>query len=78
MLINPLLAHLENTGDLNTWLMEPEKFKFQSEKIELSQADIIRLMGLTRQAITDVSDGEVSDQYFDKISEMVLWGSPDA
>jgi len=77
MLINPLLAHLENTGDLNTWMMEPEKFKFQSGKTELSQADIIRLMGLTRQAITDVSDGEVSDQYFDKISEMVLWGSSD-
>jgi len=73
-MINPLLAHLGETATLENWLMEKEKFRFDCADFEFSQADLIRLMDLTEQAVKDASDQDIPADYFKTIRKLVLWG----
>jgi len=73
LLINPLLANLGKPASLETWLMEKERFQFTCSEFEFSQADLIRLMDLTRDAVKDSCETSVEDDYFKTMRDRVLW-----
>lgn len=73
-LINPLLANLGKEARLESWLMEKEKYQFVCEGLEFSQADLIRLMDLTQQAVDDTTDYAVPHSYFTAMRKLILWG----
>lgn len=75
-LINPVLSHMEKPASLETWMMEPHLFRFECEDVEFSQADLVRLMELSEQAISDVTKNGVPKSYFKKMKELILWGNP--
>lgn len=72
-LINPLLANLGEKPRLEAWMMEKEKFQFSCDALEFSQADLIRLMDLTQQAVDDTTDYAVPDSYFTTMRKLILW-----
>lgn len=74
MVINPLLSNLGHSVSLESWLMEQQKFVFQCEDFEFTQADLIRLMDLTKEAIEDTTDHPIDPAYFKSVREKVLWG----
>jgi len=73
LVINPLLANLGKPTSLETWLMEKERFQFTCSEFEFSQADLIRLMDLTRDAVKDSCETSVEDDYFKTMRDRVLW-----
>jgi len=73
LVINPLLANLGKPASLETWLMEKERFQFTCSEFEFSQADLIRLMDLTRDAVKDSCETSVEDDYFKTMRDRVLW-----
>ena len=74
MVINPLLANLGQGVSLEAWMMEKHKYAFVCEDFEFSQADLIRLLDLSKEAINDTNDQPVDEAYFKAIREKVLWG----
>jgi len=74
MVINPLLANLGDGVSLEAWMMEKDKYAFACEDFEFSQADLIRFLDLTKEAINDTNEQPVDEAYFKAIREKVLWG----
>lgn len=73
LVINPLLANLGEETSLEAWLMEKEKYHFICDGFEFSQADLIRLMDLTRDAIQDSCETPIDETYFKTLRDRVLW-----
>ena len=73
-IINPLLAHMGEEVQLESWLMEKDRYQFRCADIEFSQADLIRLMELTQQAVDDTTDFAVPESYFKSMRKLILWG----
>ncbi len=73
-LINPLLGNLGEEPKLEAWMMEKNKYQFTCSELEFSQADLVRLMELTQQAVDDTTDYAVSEAYFKTMRKLILWG----
>ena len=70
-LVNPVLYHLVHKISLDMWMMESEKFEFQSLSIDFSQADILRLTELSKKAISDTLVGSEIDDHLNQVIEII-------
>lgn len=72
-LINPLLHHLNHQTSSDMWMAELELFQFKCPDIDFSQADKRRLLELSRQAISDVIEDEIPEDYFKRMEDIILF-----
>lgn len=77
-LINPVLYHLGVRSSLDMWMMESEKFRFNCDSLELSQADIRRLTDFSRQAISDVVKDPDTQAYIDQVVSIIRGSEPES
>ena len=70
-IINPLLAQLPQSGKLDHWLADTDDLKFMSEDVDLTQADIRRLLQLSEQAVVTVC-GEAASKTATRLSRLIL------
>ncbi len=70
-LINPILYHMVHKVSLDMWMMESEKFQFQCETINFTQADILRLTELSKKAISDTMVDPEMDAHLNQVIEII-------
>lgn len=70
-LFNPLLALLSQSGDVDHKLEGPQDLQFTCGDVDLTPADIRRLLGLTQQAVVTVC-GEDHAQTLNQLSRLIL------
>jgi len=69
--INPILRHLGSPSSLDMWMMENEKYRFECEGIEFTQADILRLADFTKQAISDIEKDPETEAYLEDVISII-------
>ena len=69
--INPVLRHIGSPSSLDMWMMESEKYRFECEDIDFTQADILRLSDFTKQAISDVEKDPEMDAYLEDVISII-------
>ena len=70
-LVNPILHHLAARTPLDMWLVDGERFRFETDRVTFGPCDIRRLCDLTLQALDDAgADAEAMD-YATEIASII-------